>query len=49
MENCLPTYQALAQWIEAAGHRGAGPHREITLACPEDIDGWVTEIQEPVA
>lgn len=49
MDNCLPAYQALAQWIDSAGYRNAGPPREVTLACPEDVDGWVTEIQEPVA
>ncbi|MGK2239203.1 MAG: hypothetical protein ACI9JD_001753, partial [Rhodococcus sp. (in: high G+C Gram-positive bacteria)] len=30
-------------------YRNAGPSREVTLACPEDVDGWVTELQEPVA
>lgn len=49
MDNCLPAYQALAQWIDAAGYLNAGPSREVTLACPEDVDGWVTELQEPVA
>jgi DNA-binding transcriptional MerR regulator len=48
MDNCVPTYQALARWIEDAGYRTAGPSREVTLACPEDPDGWVTELQEPI-
>ncbi|MCK9896252.1 MerR family transcriptional regulator [Frankia sp. AgB32] len=48
MDNCLSTYQALARWIEDAGYRVAGPSREVTLACPADVDGWVTEIQEPI-
>jgi len=36
------------RWIEQAGYRGAGPHREITLSCPADRDQMVTEIQVPV-
>jgi DNA-binding transcriptional MerR regulator len=49
MDNCLPTYQALARWIEQGGHRPAGPHREVTLALPDgDRDRMVTEIQEPI-
>jgi len=48
MDGCLPTYQALARWIEHAGYRNAGPNREVTLACPEDPAGMVTELQEPV-
>jgi DNA-binding transcriptional MerR regulator len=49
MDDCLPTYQALARWMEHAGLRGAGPSREVTLACPEDPAGMVTELQAPVA
>jgi DNA-binding transcriptional MerR regulator len=49
MDNCLPTYQALARWIEHAGYRTDGPNREVTLACPADPDGMVTELQEPIA
>ncbi|SNQ51780.1 MerR family transcriptional regulator [Frankia canadensis] len=48
MDDCLPSYQALARWIEDAGYRTTGPSRELSLACPEDVDGWVTEIQEPI-
>jgi DNA-binding transcriptional MerR regulator len=48
MDYCLPIYQALGRWIERAGYRGAGPHREITLSCPADRDQMVTEIQVPV-
>jgi hypothetical protein len=48
MGDCLPAYQALARWIEDAGYRSVGPSREVTLACPADVDGWVTEIQEPI-
>ncbi|MDA3628608.1 MerR family transcriptional regulator [Saccharopolyspora sp. WRP15-2] len=49
MDDCLPTYQALAQWMEAAGHQPGGAEREVTLACPEDPAGMVTEIQTPIA
>jgi effector-binding domain-containing protein len=48
MDYCLPIYQALGRWIEQAGYRGAGPHREITLSCPADRSQMVTEIQVPV-
>nr|WP_285223757.1 MerR family transcriptional regulator [Frankia sp. AiPa1] len=48
MDDCMPTYQALARWIEQAGYRDAGPGREISLACPADPAGWITEIQQPV-
>ncbi len=48
MDHCLPIYQALGRWIERAGYRGAGPHREITLSCPADRNQMVTEIQVPV-
>jgi effector-binding domain-containing protein len=49
MDNCLASYQALAQWIEAHGYRSAGYARELYLDCPEDQDKWVTELQEPIA
>ncbi|WP_405704393.1 MerR family transcriptional regulator [Streptomyces sp. NBC_00069] len=49
MDRVLPTAQALARWIDANGHRSAGYARELTLACPEDRDQWVTELQEPLA
>jgi DNA-binding transcriptional MerR regulator len=49
MDDCLPTYQALARWIETSGHRTLGTNREVTLACPEDPAGMVTEIQESIA
>ncbi|MER7082826.1 DNA-binding transcriptional regulator, MerR family [Saccharopolyspora kobensis] len=48
MDDCLPTYQALLQWMEATGRRPADTGREVTLACPEDPAGMVTEIQLPV-
>ncbi len=49
MDDCLPTYQALARWVEDGGYRPAGPSREVTLACPEDPAGWVTELPEPLS
>ncbi|MFJ3878992.1 MerR family transcriptional regulator [Streptomyces sp. NPDC090077] len=49
MDGVLPVAQALARWIDANGHRSAGHARELTLACPEDPDQWVTELQEPLA
>ncbi|MBT2468939.1 MerR family transcriptional regulator [Streptomyces sp. ISL-66] len=48
MDGVLPTAQALAQWIDANGERSSGYARELTLACPEDRDQWVTELQEPL-
>ncbi|WP_405792565.1 MerR family transcriptional regulator [Streptomyces sp. NBC_00029] len=49
MDGVLPTAQALARWIDAHGHRSAGYARELSLACPEDPEQWVTELQEPLA
>ncbi|MFD3875059.1 MerR family transcriptional regulator [Streptomyces sp. NPDC058623] len=49
MDGVLPTAQALARWIDAHGHRSAGYARELTLACPDDPEQWVTELQEPLA
>jgi DNA-binding transcriptional MerR regulator len=48
MDNCLTSYNALARWLEETGNRTDGPSREVTLACPEDIEGMVTELQEPI-
>jgi DNA-binding transcriptional MerR regulator len=44
----LPSWQALARWVDAHGHRSPGPARELYLECPEDADQWVTELQEPL-
>ncbi|MFD3699160.1 MerR family transcriptional regulator [Streptomyces sp. NPDC058646] len=49
MDGVLPAAQALARWIDTNGERSAGYARELTLACPEDPDQWVTELQEPLA
>lgn len=48
MSEVLPTVQALARWIEDNGHRARGYTREVTLAAPEDLQDWVTEIQAPL-
>ncbi|MFB8073765.1 MerR family transcriptional regulator [Streptomyces californicus] len=48
MDDVLPTAQTLARWLEAHGYRSTGYAREVTLECPPDPSGWVTELQEPV-
>ncbi len=49
MDGVVPTGQLLARWIDANGYRSVGYARELYLECPADLDGWVTELQEPVA
>ncbi|WP_031081704.1 MerR family transcriptional regulator [Streptomyces sp. NRRL WC-3549] len=49
MDGVLATEQALARWLDAHGRRGAGYAREVTLECPPDRAGWVTELQLPLA
>ncbi|GGZ72229.1 MerR family transcriptional regulator [Streptomyces subrutilus] len=49
MDGVLPASQTLARWIDAHGYRSAGYARELSLACPEDRDQWVTELQEPLS
>ncbi|KIF75746.1 MerR family transcriptional regulator [Streptomyces sp. 150FB] len=48
MDNVLGTAQALARWIDANGYRSLGYTRELSLDCPDDVDLWVTELQEPI-
>jgi effector-binding domain-containing protein len=48
MDAVLPAWQALAHWMDAHGHRSAGPARELYLECPADRAHWVTELQEPL-
>jgi DNA-binding transcriptional MerR regulator len=48
MDSVLPTYQALARWIDDNGYRSAGYGRELYLECPDDHDKWVTELEEPI-
>jgi len=49
IDGVLPSWQALVRWLDTHGHRSAGPQRELYLEVPEDPDGWVTELQEPIA
>ncbi|HEX5404245.1 MAG TPA: MerR family transcriptional regulator [Pseudonocardiaceae bacterium] len=48
MDGVMPAWQAIAGWIEANGYRSVGYPRELYLECPDDPDGWVTELQEPI-
>ncbi|TCC65972.1 MerR family transcriptional regulator [Kribbella pittospori] len=48
IDQVLPAWQALAGWIDDNGHRSSEPARELYLDCPDDPDGWVTELQEPI-
>ncbi|MEU6865587.1 MerR family transcriptional regulator [Streptomyces sp. NPDC046876] len=48
MDAVLPTAQTLARWIDGHGHRSGGYPREVNLECPQDRDGWVTELQAPL-
>jgi len=49
MDNVMPTIQTLARWIDENGYRSAGYNRELYIECGENIDAWVTELQEPIA
>ena len=49
MDGVVASYEALALWIEDNGLRSVGLSREVTLQCPADPDGWVTELQMVVA
>ncbi|WP_037578134.1 MerR family transcriptional regulator [Phaeacidiphilus oryzae] len=49
MDAVLPTVQALARWLDAGGYRWTAHAREVGLACPEDREEWVTELQVPIA
>lgn len=42
-------WQALGSWVEDNGYRTGAPVREVTLEWTPDPDGWVTELQEPLA
>lgn len=44
----LPSWQALARWVDTHGHGSTGPARELYLECPDDPARWVTELQEPL-
>lgn len=49
MDDCLPSHQAVARWIDGNGYRLSGPTRELYIDCPDDVDRWVTELQYPIA
>ncbi|MCA2209026.1 MerR family transcriptional regulator [Nocardia rosealba] len=42
-------WQELGRWVEDNGYRTAAPVREVTLEWTPDPNGWVTELQEPLA
>lgn len=44
MDAVLPSWQALARWVDANGERASGPAREATLQYPD----MVTELQIPL-
>ncbi|MFH9349197.1 MerR family transcriptional regulator [Kitasatospora sp. NPDC017646] len=48
MDAAMGSFQALARFIEEHGYRSAGYARERYLETPEDVSGWVVELQEPV-
>jgi DNA-binding transcriptional MerR regulator len=48
MDNVLPSWQAMARWIDANGYQSTGFPRELYLECPDDLEQWVTELQEPI-
>ena len=48
MDNVMSSIQTLASWIDAHGYRSVGLNRELYLQTGDDVDTWVTELQEPV-
>jgi DNA-binding transcriptional MerR regulator len=48
MDNVMSTVQVLARWIDANGYKSGGYNREVYLEVGEDIETWVTELQEPL-
>jgi effector-binding domain-containing protein len=50
MENIVPTYEALVQWIEDSGYQMTGRSRELYHEWhDEDLSCNVTELQMPIA
>ncbi|GAA1133764.1 MerR family transcriptional regulator [Kribbella jejuensis] len=47
IDQVLPSWQALARWLEENDRSAAEPARELYLDTPEDPAGWVTELQQP--
>ncbi|TCC05556.1 MerR family transcriptional regulator [Kribbella soli] len=48
IDQVLPSWQALARWLDDNGRRAAEPARELYLDTPEDPEHWVTELQQPL-
>lgn len=48
IDQVLPAWQALARWLDDNGRRAAEPARELYLDIPDDPNGWVTELQQPL-
>ncbi|MEV6270380.1 MerR family transcriptional regulator [Kribbella sp. NPDC051936] len=48
IDQVLPSWQALARWLDDNGRRAAEPARELYLDTPENPDDWVTELQQPL-
>jgi DNA-binding transcriptional MerR regulator len=48
IDQVLPSWQALARWLDDNGRRAAEPARELYLDTPADPDDWVTELQQPL-
>jgi DNA-binding transcriptional MerR regulator len=49
MDNVMSSIQTLATWIDVHGFRSTGYNRELYLQIGDNVDEWVTELQEPVA
>ncbi|MBO1419425.1 MerR family transcriptional regulator [Streptomyces sp. FH025] len=48
MDEAVGSFQALARFIDENGYRSVGYARERYLEVPQDVSGWVVELQEPV-
>ena len=48
IDQVLPSWQALARWLDDNGRRAAEPACELYLDTPEDPEHWVTELQQPL-
>lgn len=48
MDDVLPAWRSVEQWIEANGYRADGPARERYVVYSDDPAHRVTELQQPV-
>jgi DNA-binding transcriptional MerR regulator len=48
IDQVLPSWQALARWLDDNGRRAAEPSRELYLDTSEAPEQWVTELQQPL-